>query len=373
MNKKHLFVVVALALFGAAIAAFLEGCDRNPVGIPKIGADLTITGPVGFWGESVQRGMMLAADEYARQHPDKPVKILYQDNQGDPNKAVSIMRGFCSIDKVSCVVSTMTPFSKPLRPLAAEFKTPLLATIVVAIDFGKENEWSFRDYPTPEQLAARVAEFGYQKLGLRRAASLVVNDEYGKDGQTVFKQAFENQGGALLSSDTMSQRDTDARAQITKLLALKPDCVFLVIRDNALGTAVRQFRELGYNGQILGINAFDSPIVWQASGQAGEGVIFASAYLDYENNPHATAFARAFRERYSEEPSHSHAYGYSVAWYLMELAVEAKGDPAKMRELLNQLDKDSIRGQLKMLPSRDVTSAVAIYQRKTGHNVIVEK
>jgi branched-chain amino acid transport system substrate-binding protein len=369
MLKRH-FTITFLATLLALLV--LASCQSQGV-VPKIGADLTTTGVVGFWGESVQKGMQLASDEYTRQHPDKPVEVLYQDNQGDPKNAVSIMRKFCSVDKVAVVVSTMTPFSKPLRPLAAEFKTPLLGTIVVAIGFGKENDWSFRDYPTPEQLAARVADYGYRTLGLRRAVSLVVNDEYGKDGETIFKSSFEKLGGSLVASDTMSQKDTDARTQITKLLAQKPDTALLVIRDNALGTAVRQFRELGFKGQILGINAFDSPLVWQASGAYGDGVVFASAYIDYDGDPKAGAFAKAFRAKYAEEPSHSHAYGYSIGLYLMNLAAEAKGDPVKMRDLLSKLDQDSIRGHLKMLESRDVLTAVAVYKRNAGHNTIMEK
>jgi branched-chain amino acid transport system substrate-binding protein len=369
MYKKRLSLLLLLAL--VAVGTFGGSC-RKANTVPTIGADLTTTGVVGFWGESVQRGMQLAQEEYARRHPDKPVNVLYQDNQGDPKTAVSIMRKFASVDKVAVVVSTMTPFSVPLRPLAAEFKTPLLGTIVVKEGFGQENEWSFRDYPTPEQLSARIAEYSYKK-GLRRAVSLVVNDEYGKDGEAVFKTKFESLGGALLGSDTMAQKDTDARTQITKLLAQKPDCVLLVIRDNALGTAVRQFRELGFKGQILGINAFDSPIVWQAAGQTGEGTVFSSAFIDYEKNGDAAAFAQAYKARYNEEPSHSNAYGYSIGLYLMELAAQANGDPVKMRELLSTLDQNSIRGQVKMLPSRDVTTAVAVFQRSNGHNVFVEK
>jgi branched-chain amino acid transport system substrate-binding protein len=369
---------LTVAVVAGIVAVGMLGCsktDQQTSGKPtiKIGLDGSLSGTVAFWGESVLQGMQLANEEYLAEHPDADTTIIPEDNQGDPKSAISAMRKLCTVDHVASVVSVMTPFSKPLRPLAAELKTPVLGTVVASLNFGAENEWSFRDYPTPDQLGARIAEYGYNKLNLRRAVCLVVNDEYGKDSQTLFEKRFKEIGGQVLASDTMTQTDTDVRAQVTKLLTQTPDCAYLVVRENALVTAVRQFRELGFKGQILGINAFDSPVVWQGCGEYGEDIVFASALIDYEGNPKAAAFAEAFKKRFSKEPTHTNAYGYSIGKYLLPLAVQANGDPVKVRDLLASLEADSIRGNLKMLPSRDVLTGVAVYQRKGGKNVILDK
>jgi branched-chain amino acid transport system substrate-binding protein len=358
----------------AILIAVTLGCSEKHEKVPiRIGADLALSGPVAFWGESIQQGLQLAAEQYAQAHPDSPVTIVYEDNQGEAKNSITIMRKLCTADNVSCVVSVLTPLSKPLRPLASELKTPLLGTVVASLNFGKENEWSFRDYPTPDQLSGLIAEYGYRKLGLRRAVALVVDDEYGNDSRTLFKEKFAALGGQVAGTDTVTQKDTDVRAQVTKLLALNPDSAFLVIRENVLGIAVRQFRELGFKGQILGINAFDSPVVWQACGSYGEGVIFSSAHIDYEGNPEAAAFSAAFRKRFQKEPNHTHAYGYSIGSYLLPLAARAEGDPMKMRELLASLEADSLRGHIKMLPTRDILTPVALYQRHGDRNLLLEE
>lgn len=376
MKKPILWIVVAVLAVASLI--FVNRPKDQDAGIAqkaeiKIGMAAALSGPVSFWAESVLQGMQLATNEHNAVHPEQPVTIIYEDNGGEAKNQIAAMRKLCTSDQVSCVVSVLTPYSKPIRPLAEQFKTPLLGTVVASLNFGLENEWCFRDYPTPDQLAARMADHAYEKLGFRKAVSLVVNDEYGTDSLKVFQRSFEDKGGKFLGSDTVMQTDTDMRAQVTSLLQTDPDCVFLVIRENALGTAVRQFRELGFTGQILGINAFDSPVVWEACGPYSEGIQFTSVLIDYDNNPDAIAFLAAFRKQYGKEPMHTHAYGYSIAKYLIPLAAKAEGNGNEMKNLLAHLETDSVRGKIKMAPSRDVLSGVAIYQRIVDKNVIIEE
>lgn len=365
-RRNTLMSATAAVVLVAALAMACNNTEQNAAPpVPKVGANLSLTGPVAFWGQSILDGLKMAAEDYAKQHPDRPVRLVFEDNQGDPKVAVSAMRKLTSVDRVSAVVSAMTPFSKPLRPLAAQTRTPLIGTVVVARDFGAENEWSFRDYPTPEQLGGSIAEFGYKELGLRKAVCLVVDDEYGRDAQTLFTERFTALGGQVLGSDTATQKDTDVRAQVTKLLRLKPDVAYIVIRENTLGVAIRQFRELGFKGQILGINSFDSPVVWRAAGPAAEGAIFSNVHIDYERDPAARAFLERFKREKGQEPNNTQAYGYSIGTYLFPIVAQADGDNAKTRELLASMTAVTLRGQVRMLQSRDVETAVAIY-RRTG-------
>ena len=372
--KKNQIVIGALLLSIVLLAIFLvrQSSDDVPTA-PSIGLNMPLSGGLAFWGTSIQQGMKLAHEIDTRDHPNDLVVLVVEDNAGEVRNALSIMRKLTSVDNVAVVVSSLTPLSKPLRPLALETKTPLLGTVVASLNFGEENSWSFRDYPTPDQLSAYMADFAFNNMNLRRAVSLVVDDEYGRDSQTIFEQQFESLGGSALGGDTMSQQDTDARAQITKLLALDPDTAFLVIRENALGIAVRQFRELGFEGKIIGINAFDSPVVWRTSGESSNGVVFSSALIDYEGNSEAKEFREAFLDRYDSEPYHTHAYGYSIGQYLFNLARLSEGDSVKMGSLLTNMQFNTIRGDLSMSSSRDVLSGVAIYERQDGETVIVER
>jgi branched-chain amino acid transport system substrate-binding protein len=366
-------------LFGCMVATLIAalviaGCSKKPEEAPiKIGADITLTGQTAFWGQQVKKGLDVAVAEANEEQGARPVKVLYQDNQGEAKNGISIFQRFATIDRVSAVVSIFSPVSNPLRPLAVQSKVPLLATVVSAEGFGKENEWSFRDFPSQGQQANAIADYVYRELKLRRAVCLVVNDDYGRDGERVFTAAFEGLGGKVVGSETIKQTDSDARAQATKLMTLGPDCLFVVVRDTTLGLCVKQFRELGFKGRIVGVNAFDAPVVWKAAGDADEGVVFSSAYIDYAGNAAAKAFFLRYKAANAEDADWVAVYGYTIGKYLCQVVRQAGGDAEKVRLGLAALKAESIRGTLVMSPGRDVLGPIGIYERKGTANILQKR
>lgn len=362
-----------IVVAATAISIFVAGCGGDKSTAIKIGADLTLSGQTAYWGQQVQKGLDIAVTRANADRAARPIEVLYQDNQGEAKNAITIFQRFANLDKVSCVLAIFTPVAKPLRPLAEQSQIPLVATVVSAVGFGLENQWSFRDFPSQSQQATAAAAYAYGDLALRRAVTLVVNDDYGRDGEKVFIDEFRKQGGQVLGSDTVDQQSRDLRAQAAKLTELKPDCLFVVVRDVTLGQAVKQFRESGFTGAILGVNAFDSPVVWEAAGAAGEGCVFTSAYVDFEANTEAAAFSEAYRKRNGEDPDWVGVYGYTIGNYLCRILRDADGDPAKVRTLLAGMRQESIRGNLVMNASRDVISPIGIYERHEGRNRMLRR
>lgn len=366
--KTRIVVVAAIAL------ATVFGCGKKQEVQPiKLGADITLTGQLAYWGQQVKRGLDVSVKEANQNSTERPIEILYEDNQGEAKNGIAVFQRFATVDKVSAVLSILTPICKPLRPLAAQYKIPLVATVVSAAGFGQENEWSFRDFPPQDQQARAIAVYAFEKLNVRRAVSLVVNDDYGRDGEKMFTAEFEKLGGKVVGNETVAQKDSDARAQATKLIASNPDCLFIVVRDSTLGICVRQFRELGFKGHIVGVNAFDAPVVWNSAGESGEGVVFTSAYIDYVGNPAATSFATQYKSIYNEDPDWVAVYGFTIGQYVCALARKADGDSDRLRSAIATLDTESIRGKLKMNADRDVLSPIGVYERKSGSKVLLKK
>lgn len=339
-----------------------------------IGADLTLTGPTAFWSQQIQKGLDVAVDEANGKAGARKVRVVYQDNQGNPAAAVSVFQRLVDLDGASVVVTCFTPIAKPLRETAASAKVPLLATVVSANDFGLANEWSFRDFPPQDQQATALARHSYGPLGLRKVAALIVNDDYGRDGYKAFSAEFAKLGGSVTGFETMDQKDNDVRAQVTKLLAAGPDGILAIVRDTALGLATKQLREAQFRGKIVGVNAFDSPDVLRAAGQSVEGVVFTSVYIDPEGGAESRAFLDAYRARFSgEEPDSTAIYGYTIGQYVADNMRKVGGDPAKLRDALSVLDRDSIRGHLTMNTRREVLGPIGIYEYQGGRKRLIEK
>src|SRR5471030_591431 len=102
-RKRRLAFVPVLVTFSILLAACGRGGTANPI---RIGADLPLTGGLAFWGESIKQGMELASDDYAKAHPGSAVSIVYEDNQGDPKNAITVMRKLSTVNHVAVVVSS---------------------------------------------------------------------------------------------------------------------------------------------------------------------------------------------------------------------------------------------------------------------------
>ena len=371
MKKQHFVWLAVFAILITAAFLLLRPKSNDEKNI-KIGADITLTGGIAYWGQQIKKGLDIAVLEANKSNSESKIEVIYQDNKGKADQAISIFRQFAEVEKVACVISIFTPVSKPLRPIAEQAQTPLLATVVSAADFGLENEWSFRDFPSQTQQATELAAYLREREKIATAATLVVTDDYGRDGEKIFVDEFKRLGGSVLASEYVDQDDSQVRDQAEKLLKLNPDCIFIVVRDSTLGIAVKQIRELGYKGKIAGVNAFDAPVVWETAGEAGQGCIYTSASIDFENNEQAVRFREAFRlANDGEDPDWVAVYGYTIGQYLIRAARTADGDPVRLREELAKIDEQSIRGQLQMNEKRDIVSPIGVFIREGNSSRLV--
>lgn len=372
MSRRQLLIasIVGAALLAAGLLwiGFRNSDGQVPL---KIGADLTLSGPTAYWSQEVQKGLDLAVDEANADTGKRLVTIVYQDNKGNAGQAVSVFQRLANIDQVSVVVTCHTPIAKPLRETAGREKVPLLATVTSALDFGMENEWSFRDFPGQDQEAPPLAEHAHKQMGLRKIGSLIVNDDYGRDGDTAFRKEFTRLGGAVLPFQTLEQKDSDFRSQIRKVLSDSPEAVLVIARDAALGVAVKQLREATFRGPIFSTN-FDTPDVWNVAGTAADGVVFTGPHFDLEASDAARKFTLAFRAKYrGEEPDYLAVYGYSIGRYLISVLREADGDRDKVRQALGKLSTDSVRGRLIMNAKREVISPIGLYEVRNGKQRLI--
>jgi len=226
---------------------FVAGCSRDNRLTSRpplvIGADLTLTGPTAYWSEQIRAGLDAAIAEANGHRGARQIRVIYQDNQANPAQAASVFQRLATVNNASVIITCFSPVAKPLRDLAEAQQVPLVATVVSALHFAQGRQWTFRDFPPNDQQGQALATFAYDSLKLRRLASLVVNDDYGKDGHDAFAKAFTQRGGSMVAAETIAQTANDARAQIVGLLAHQPDGVLAIVRDNTLGLVVRQLRE----------------------------------------------------------------------------------------------------------------------------------
>lgn len=363
---RNVFVICVVFL----PVLILGGCRQKNNEVFKIGAIMTQTGGVSYWSNEMQKGMDLAYDELSDLQKDK-IELYYEDNMFKPNLAISAFNKLLSVNKVDLVITCFTPIANALIPLAEENRIPLMTSVTSSSNIVEKADWAFRDYVTQDQQCPILAEYIYEKMNLRKGVYIVINDDYGKDGIDQFADTFRKLGGEIIAGETFSQEGRSGRNEILKLLNQNPDFVFVIARDQLLITICNQIREINKNVQIVGVNAFDTDVVWDALGENGEGIVFTSGYFDVNNSDSDIMFfVENYRKKYSEKPNYTSIYGYSIMKYILNICETSK-DRNEIRDALETLETSSIRGDVKMLDNHDVDSPIGLYIRNGGNTTLV--
>lgn len=321
----------ALAL---AVCAAGWGCGsgRGPVAL----------GLAGPFSEPRGLSMRLAAELAVREinHRDggvrgRPLTLVVQDDSARPEAAVEAARTLYADARVVAVIGHLTSATTlAAAPIYDGGRRPLLAVSPSASAPGVSDAgpYIYRVCPTDVVHGTRLADFAFERLGVRRAAILYQNDEYGRGIRHTFSDEFTRLGGRIVSDDPY----------VPELPSFEPYLQRLKLRGGAdavliAGTAAAALRILptldsvGLRLRVLGGDA----LAGLENAPEGQGVFMSTAYLPDGPGERNQAFVRAYRAAYGDRPpDHRGAAAYDVV-YLLARAIDAVGsDRRKVRDYL---------------------------------------
>lgn len=328
-----------------------------------IGVDLPLTGAYEYWGKEFKAG----AEIYTAQHPD--VKVVFEDNQGIPDNAVTVANQLISMHKADALVSLFAPFSFNLRDKAENANVPFISSFNSSTTFTGGYEYCFTDFATHDMQLPLLVNCVTDSLSLTKGIFYCVNDDYGTDGAKIVSRLMLEKGisiaGELFNSGTADHRNT-----LAKLLNDKVDFVFLIARNRDLITAVNQIRERRKDVLILGAGSFDAPEIWDGiPAENQDNILFASSYFERDYNEDSKAFYDAFYKLQGRGPNYPAVFGYTICQYLSDGLIQAEKQGVSLVSYLEKLDYDSIRGKVKMTENHVIYSSIAIYKRESGLSV----
>ena len=144
-----------------------------------------------------------------------------------------------------------------------------------------------------------------------------------------FKSRFTELGGTIALEDSYDDKASDFSAQITKIKALspQPDFYYVAAMPYNIGPLVKQFRDAGITGPIVGGDGYDTPDLVKVAGAAAENVFFTThALMDATGGTAGIKkFITDYKAEYGNDPENAFAaLGYDTV-YLMADAVKRAG------------------------------------------------
>jgi branched-chain amino acid transport system substrate-binding protein len=172
--------------------------------------------------------------------------------------------------------------------------------------------------------AAVGAEYAVKNFGKTAYLLWDKGTEYTTLLADYFKTRFGELGGTIVLEDTYQFGDRDYSAQITKAKALSspPDFYYISANPDDIGTTLKQFRESGIDGPIVGGDGYDTPLLLEVAGDAANNVYFTThALMDSDSgSPAVKKFMAAYKAEYGHDPEDAFA---ALGYDTMELIVDA--------------------------------------------------
>jgi branched-chain amino acid transport system substrate-binding protein len=365
--------------FLAALAALAFASPAAAKQTVKIGAALSMTGPAAAYGANQKTGVQAAVDEVNQSGLLKEIVLeaVIEDDASDKAQGIAVFQKLMSQAKVSAIIGpTLSNTAFATNPLAQAQKVPVVAISNTApkgiTDIG---DYIWRVSLTEAQVIPGALKTLQAKLGFKKAAVLYGNDDaFTKAGYDVMKAALADQKIQVMGEQTFAKPDRDYNAQLTALIAQKPEILVVsALIENASGI-VAQARQLGWTGPIFGGNGFNNPVLMKNAGPAAEGVYVGTAWNRASTDQANQKFLALMKAR-GVDPDQFCAQAYTGVLVVAEAIKQAgmkggrddiKAGFAKVKDLPTPL------GKFSFLPNRDGDHTPAIQVVKDGKFQILQ-
>ncbi len=196
----------------------------------------------------------------------RKLRVIHYDVKGDPNEAITAYNRLVDQDKVTAIVGPgLSNIGIALAPIAEEKKVPVVSHFMDERATTNEKTGSAWKYiylaePSCNQQAEAVAAYTVDKLKLKTVGILYdSSNAYSTTHAIPYQKYVESKGMKVVALESFTSDAKDYKAQLTKIIAAKPDAIFVpsYAQQNAL--AYKQARQLGYTGIIIGNNTYASP------------------------------------------------------------------------------------------------------------------
>ncbi|CAM3516926.1 ABC transporter substrate-binding protein [Hydrogenibacillus schlegelii] len=345
----------------------------------KIGLNLELSGNVSSYGTSAANGAELAAEELNKQGgiDGMTIKLVKQDNRSDNAESANVAVRLMTQDQVSAIIGAATSGNtKAMIQLSTENKVPVVsptataASVTVDEKTGQVHPYMFRACFIDPFQGKVAAQFALNDLKAKTAAVYIdSSSDYSKGLAASFIDTFKAAGGTIVAEESYVQKDTDFRSTLTRIKDKNPDVLYVPGYYEEVGLIIKQARELGYTGPIVGGDGWDSPTLLELAGkEALNNTFFTNHYSSEDPDPAVQAFVKAYKDKFGKTPDGFAALGYD-AMYLLADAIKRAGssDPEKIAQALAETkDLQLVTGKISIDENHNPVKAAAIIEFKDG-------
>lgn len=355
------------------------GCVVVEKGAPiRIAYALVVEGPDASLGTDSKRGIEIQIDDRGGKLLGHPIELV-GENTGCNAEGGQAAATKLSTDKsIAAIVGTScSSEARAGFPILSEAGFAMVSPSNTAPDLtdpAKHAAGYFRTAHNDKVQGAVAAEFAYNSLGARKAATVHDGSLYADQLQQVFANRFKELGGEIVYQGAVQPTDTDMRSVLTSIAANPPDILYYPIFVAAGGFITAQAKETPglENTALMGADGIYTPDFLKAAGEASNGMYLSSPDFTVFGDAY-TKFQEKYEAKYGEKVLnvfHAHAYDATglILSAIEKVAVDVNGTLYIGRQALRDAiaatkDYKGLTGNLTCSPNGDCADPkIAVYQ-----------
>ncbi|HYG44382.1 MAG TPA: amino acid ABC transporter substrate-binding protein [Bordetella sp.] len=350
MNRHIAKLVLAAAGTLAALGA-AQAAEDKPI---RVGVALSQSGNLADSAKHYFQGVELWRDQINERGGllGRKVELVVYDDRSDPATAARLYEKLISDDNVDLLFGPWGSASAATAAAVANKHKRVFLNSGGASEQIQERGFKYV-FQTAAPISAYVASIGplAEQHQLKSIAFFGRDYAAARDMAKSIKKIAEDRKLDLKTTEFFPAGTTDFSSMIAQARQMQPDIWVSVGYPNEAIEMVRQMKASNYLPKVFIHNGASIADFLKSTGKDAEYVFAMSLYepsLTTKGNP---AFVKAYQERYKAEPGYYSAFSYAGATVL-EAAVKQAGsvDQEKLREVLTELELDTVMGHHKVNP-----------------------
>ncbi len=294
MKKTHFILSIIIAL--------LVGIScNNEENVYKIGLMFPLTGNAAETCINGQKAIQLCVDEWNAKGGigGMPIEIIAHDTKNETKEGITVANRFIQIDKPNIILSTISAISLNTQPILEKNKIIHMCFVGTDLLFESSPQYTIRNYLTSDQTSKVVVDAVKTKFNKNEFKLFYPHTDMGLSVERDITRMAENAEVKITNKISYNETEQTYRNIILRADLQDTDILYVMGNSAALGRIIKQIRDNGFKGIIIGSEDVVSTSALNAIQNRTDNLYYIS--LDFSEN--IDVLKDRFKEIYNEPMS----------------------------------------------------------------------
>jgi branched-chain amino acid transport system substrate-binding protein len=321
---------MAIRKITGTLSALLLAASLSAQAQVKIGVITSATGQIAFVGIPQRNTVALLPKKMG----NASVEYMYYNDASDSTQSAQLTKKLLTEDHIDALIGPSgSPNAMGVLQFMAEAQTPMLApvgTTAVVLPMDDRKRWVFKPSQNDDLIGEAVVSH-MQKSKVKTVAFIGYNDPYGESWFKAMVPLLQKAGIQLVANERYNRQDTSVVGPVAKVMAPKPDAVFIAGVTAGAALPHMQLTDAGYKGRIYQTHGAASQDFIKIGGKKVEGAILAASLMlvldeipdSVPSKKVAMEYVSAYEKMYGSVPATFGANVYDAGLLLQRAVPEA--------------------------------------------------